>query len=178
MKLAAAPLEGAWVVESERLEDARGFFARTFCAETFRRHGLNPAVDQCSVSYNRERGTLRGMHFQALPHAEAKLVRCTHGAVFDVIVDVRAASATRGRWFGLELSARNRRMLYVPEGFAHGFLTLEPDSELHYQISVPYQAASQRGFRWDDPGVGIQWPAQPRVVSDRDCTLPAFSALA
>jgi dTDP-4-dehydrorhamnose 3,5-epimerase len=175
LKLLPTALSGAWLVEPEPLSDERGFFARTFCADEFRRHGLNPAIAQCSISFNRERGTLRGMHYQAAPHEEAKLVRCTQGAIFDAIVDLRPGSATRHRWFGVELTAANRRMLYVPEGFAHGFLTLEPETEVLYQISVAYRPESQRGFHWQDPAVAIAWPQAPRVVSPRDQSLPRLA---
>jgi dTDP-4-dehydrorhamnose 3,5-epimerase len=130
MRFQETPLRGAYVVEPEPLGDDRGFFARTFCTAEFREHGLNPAVAQCSISFNRERGTLRGLHYQAAPHAETRLVRCTRGSVFDVIVDLRADSGTRLGWYGCELSAENRRALYVPEGFAHGFQTLEDEATL------------------------------------------------
>lgn len=169
------PLAGAWVVEPERVGDERGFFARTWCAETFAAQGLNPALAQCSVSFNERRGTLRGMHYQAAPHAEAKLVRCTRGALWDVVVDLRPDSPTFRQWFGAELTADNRRMLYVPEGFAHGFQTLEDETEVFYQISVPYVPGAGRGVRWDDPAFGIQWPhADERVMSDRDRGYPDF----
>lgn len=172
MKFVPTPLAGAFVVRAERIADERGHFARLYCREEFARQGLDPSLAQCSVSGNRRAGTLRGMHFQDAPHAEAKLVRCTRGALFDVIVDLRPGSATRGRWFGIELAAAGDDMLYVPEGFAHGFLTLADDTEVHYQISVPYHAPAARGFRWDDPEVGIAWPARPEVISPRDRGLP------
>lgn len=172
MRFTPTPLAGAIVVSAERMADERGHFARLYCRDEFARHGLDPSLSQCSVSWNRTAGTLRGMHYQAAPHAEAKLVRCTRGALFDVIVDLRPGSGTRGRWFGLELAATGDDMLYVPEGFAHGFLTLAADTEVHYQISVPYQPAASRGFRWDDPEVGISWPARPEVISARDRELP------
>jgi dTDP-4-dehydrorhamnose 3,5-epimerase len=167
-----APIAGAFIVRAEPIEDERGFFARTWCRDEFLRHGLNPALAQCSASYNRRAGTLRGMHWQAAPHAEAKLVRCTRGALFDVIVDLRPGPATRGRWFGLELRAGAPEMLYVPEGCAHGFITLADDTEVFYQISVPYHPAAARGFRWDDPEVAIAWPRAPQVVSPADRALP------
>lgn len=172
MRLAPTALSGAWLIEPEPLSDERGFFARTFCAEEFRKHGLNSAIAQCSISFNVQGGTLRGMHYQAAPHEEAKLVRCTRGEIFDVIVDLRPASPTLHRWYGIELTADNRRMLYVPEGFAHGFLTLGPETEVLYQISTPYRPESQRGFHWNDPRVAIAWPQAPRVVSQRDQSLP------
>jgi len=170
------PLAGTWVVEPERVQDERGFFARTFDADEFARRGMRTAFPQCSVSFNARAGTLRGMHYQAAPHEEAKLVRCTAGAVYDVVVDLRPGSPTRMRWFGVELSAGNHRALYVPEGFAHGFQTLVDGSEVFYQISARYHAASGRGVRWDDPAFGIRWPsAEVRVISDRDGAYPDFA---
>jgi len=178
MKLTELILGGAFLIEPERHEDERGFFARTFCSTEFAAHGLNPAVAQCSVSYNRRRGTLRGLHYQAAPHAEDKLVRCTAGAVFDVIVDLRPGSATFRRWVGLELSAVQRRMLYVPAGLAHGFQTLADDTEIFYQISTPYVPEATRGIRWDDPELAIGWPAvAARVISRRDLALPTLGAV-
>lgn len=172
MKFVPTPLAGAYVVRAERIADERGHFARLYCSEEFARQGLDPSLAQCSVSANRVARTLRGMHYQCAPHAEAKLVRCTRGAMFDVIVDLRPDSATRGRWFGIELSATGDDMLYVPREFAHGFLTLQDDTEVHYQISTPYHPPAARGFRWDDPEVGIAWPARPAVISLRDRELP------
>lgn len=162
-------LAGAWLVEVEPHRDERGFFARTFDEAEFARRGLRDRFPQCSVSFNARAGTLRGMHFQAAPHEEAKLVRCTAGAVFDVIVDLRPGSATRGRWVGVELSAANRRALYVPEGFAHGFQTLADDTEVFYQVSAAFHPESARGVRWDDPAFGVGWPAaERRILSERD----------
>lgn len=175
MTLTETELAGAWIVDVRRLEDERGFFARTFDAAEFRRRGLRDAFPECSVSFNARAGTLRGMHLQAEPHAEAKLVRCTAGAIYDVIVDLRPGSPTRGRWTGVELSADNRRALYVPEGFAHGFLTLRDASEVFYQISTPFHAESSRGVRWNDPAFGIRWPGEPAVMSDRDRAYPDFA---
>lgn len=169
MVFTETPLAGAWIVDPEPLRDVRGFFARTFDADAFAGRGLRAEFPQCSVSFNARAGTLRGMHYQAAPHTEAKLVRCTAGAVYDVIVDLREGSPTRGRWAGLELTAENRRALYVPEGFAHGFQTLEDGSEVFYQISAPFVAGAACGVRWDDPAFGIVWPpAAARVMSDRD----------
>ena len=165
-------LKGAFLIEPERLEDDRGFLARTFCHEEFKAHGLNPELVQCSVSFNKKKGTLRGMHYQAEPHQEAKLVRCTMGAVYDVIVDLRAESSTFTRWVAVELCAQNRRMLYIPKGFAHGFQTLADDTEVFYQISEFYHPESARGVRWDDLTIGIQWPSKPVCVSDRDRSFP------
>ena len=167
-------LPGAMVVELERREDERGFFARSFCRREFEAHCLEPCVAQCNVSFNRRRGTLRGMHWQAAPHAEAKLVRVTRGALWDVIVDLRPDSPACGRWFGVELNAENRRALYIPQGFAHGFQTLVDDVEVFYQMSTVYVPEAQRGARWDDPAFGIDWPIRPPFLSDRDASYPDF----
>ena len=171
-----ARLEGAYVIEMEKIEDDRGFFARTFCQQEFETYGLEFVVRQCSMSFTQLPGTLRGMHFQLPPHQEAKLVRCTAGAVFDVIVDLRPGSATFCQWFGVELTAENRRMVYVPEGFAHGLLTLVSASEVFYQISEFYHAESATGVRWNDPAFGIDWPTAIQLVSDRDQSFPDFLA--
>ena len=168
------PLAGAFVVELDRREDDRGFFARSFCQEEFAAHGLSPVVAQCNVSYNARRGTLRGMHYQAEPHAEAKLVRCTQGAIWDVIVDLRRGSPTFRRWYGVELSADNRRALYAPEGMAHGFQSLTDDAEVLYLMSRPYQAEAARGVRWDDPAFGIRWPIAEPHLSPRDRDFAPF----
>lgn len=161
-------LPGAWIIDPERREDERGYFARVYCEREFREHGLMPHIAQANTSSNPRRGTLRGMHYQVEPHREAKLVRCTRGAIHDVIVDLRPDSPTRLRWIGVELTAENARMLYVPEGFAHGFLTLEDHTEVTYQVSEFYAPGSERGLRWDDPGLGIEWPGEVLVVSDKD----------
>ena len=177
MRFIETPLPGAFVIEPEPSEDGRGLFARTFCREEFAAHGLNPRVAQCSTSYNRRGGTLRGLHYQADPYPEAKLVRCTAGAVYDVIVDLRPTSPAFRRWFTVELRAADRRMLYVPEHFAHGFQTLEDDTEIFYQISEFYHPECARGVRWDDPAFGINWPhAEARVISARDRAFPDFKA--
>jgi dTDP-4-dehydrorhamnose 3,5-epimerase len=168
MRFVETPLKGAFVVELERIEDERGFFARSFCEREFAEQGLVPRFVQCNLSYNRSKGTLRGMHYQAEPHPEAKLVRCTFGAIFDVIVDIRPASPTVHRWFGTELSASNRRMLFIPTGFAHGFQCLTDDAEVFYQMSEFYHPECARGLRWDDPRLGIGWPLPNPVVSQRD----------
>jgi dTDP-4-dehydrorhamnose 3,5-epimerase len=165
---------GAWVIEPERLEDERGFFARTWDTEEFADRGLSPDVAQCSISYNRVRGTLRGLHYQVAPHEEAKLVRCTAGAIFDVVVDLRPDSSTFRGWFGVELSAENRLALYVPEGCAHGFLTLDDECEVHYQISQLYVPEAASGVRWDDPAFGITWPGEVVVMNERDRSYPDF----
>ena len=172
MTFTETPLPGAYTLEVTRLEDERGFFARSYCREEFFARGLVTQWSQCSVSFNNRHGTLRGMHFQAAPHEEHKLVRCTAGAIFDVIVDLRANSPTRRRWFGTELTASNHRALYIPQGFAHGFITLADDSEVSYMISVPHAAGYGRGLRWNDPALGVQWPLKPTVVSARDAEFP------
>lgn len=167
-------LLGAFVIEPEMHEDRRGFFARTFCREEFGAHGLDPAVVQCNTSFNRFKGSLRGMHFQAVPYSEVKLVRCTAGSVYDVIIDLRPASPTFKAYFAVELSSRNRKMVYVPKGFAHGFQTLEDNTEVFYQMSEYYCAEHSRGVRWDDPAFGIAWPAGERIIIERDRNYPDF----
>ena len=168
---------GVWVIDPERVEDERGFFARTWDAAEAERHGLSSRLAQCSVSYNRRRGTLRGMHYQAAPHEEAKLVRCTAGAIFDVAVDLRPRSPSFRQWFGTELSADNRKALYVAEGCAHGFLTLADDVEVAYQISEYYAPEAGRGVRFDDPAFGIEWPGEVTVINERDRTYPDFEGV-
>jgi dTDP-4-dehydrorhamnose 3,5-epimerase len=168
-------LKGAYLIETEPLEDDRGFFARTFCREEFKKYGLNANVAQCNLSYNRKKGTLRGMHYQVAPREEAKLVSCISGAIYDVIVDLRADSTTYCEWLAVELNGRGyRRMLYIPEGFAHGFQTLEDNSEVFYQISEYYAPEYARGIRWNDPAFGIQWPEDQRILSERDRSYPDF----
>ncbi len=167
-------LAGAFVIEPERKEDERGFFARSWCPHEFAAHGLNPRWAQCSISFNTKKGTLRGMHYQRAPHEEAKLVRCTRGAVYDVIVDLRPHSATFRQWIAAELTAENHRMMYVPEGFAHGLQTLQDSTEVFYQISEFYHPESACGVRWNDPMVGIEWPQDKRTISLRDQQLPDF----
>ena len=152
----------------------RGFFARSFCAREFTAHGLNPHIAQCNISFNRKRGTVRGLHLLRPPHAEAKLVRCTAGAIYDVVVDLRQASPTFRTHFGVELNARNRKALYVPEGVAHGFQTLDDDTEVFYQMSAFFVPAAATGVRWDDPGFGIEWPLAVTVISEQDRTYPDF----
>lgn len=175
MKFHSTPLAGAFVVEMESVADQRGYFARSFCAEEFANQGLETQFVQANVSFNRESGTLRGMHYQIDPHAESKLVRCSRGAIFDVIVDMRASSPTLGRWFSMELSHENLKMMYVPKGFAHGFQSLRPDTEVSYQMSDAYEASAGRGFRFDDADIGISWPMPVTQISDRDRQLPLWS---
>lgn len=169
-----AKLKGAYIIDVERLEDDRGFFARTWCRREFDALGLNPHIAQCNVSFNAKKGTLRGMHYQAKPFEEVKLVRCTMGSLCDVIVDLRPNSPTFKNHMCVVLTAENRRMLYVPEGFAHGFLTLEDSTEAHYQISEFYVSDHAWGFRWNDPAFGISWPAEVNVISERDRNYPDF----
>ena len=174
MRFIETPLPGAWVIELEEIEDERGWFARTFDAEEFRARGLNPAVVQCNASFNVHRDTVRGMHYQAEPHGESKLVRCVRGAIFDVAVDLRSESSTYRAWHGVELSAENRLAFYIPAGLAHGFQTLAENSEVLYQMGNPYVPAAARGVRWDDPAFGIQWPEPDgeRIISEKDCAYP------
>lgn len=161
-------IAGAFLVELEPHSDERGFFARSFCAETFRRAGLNDRLVQCSVSFNRRRGTLRGMHYQAAPFEEAKLVRCTRGRIYDVILDLRPESSSFRQWQAFELGEGGRDALYIPEGVAHGFQTLTDDAEVFYQISQVYDPDSARTVRWDDPALGITWPISDPILSDKD----------
>lgn len=176
MTFTETKLKGVFIIEPERREDERGFFARAFCREEFRSHGLKTEFLQCSISYNKMKGTLRGMHYQASPHEEAKLVRCTRGAIYDVALDLRPGSATLRQWAATGLSADNRRMFYVPEGCAHGFQTLEDDTEIFYQISTPFHPESSRGVRWNDPAFAIDWPLPNPILSVRDSGLPEVSA--
>jgi dTDP-4-dehydrorhamnose 3,5-epimerase len=167
-------LAGVFLVLPERHEDERGFFARSWCQKEFTANGMNGRLVQCNISYNRRRGTLRGMHLQVPPNEEAKLVRCTMGAIYDVIIDLRKGSPTVGRHFGVNLTADNRQMIYIPEGFAHGFLTLDNQTEVFYQMSEFYAPESARGVRWNDPAFGIRWPEEVNVISRRDQTYPDF----
>jgi len=168
-------LPGAYVVDLDPREDDRGFFARAWCRNEFSDHGLSGEIVQCNLSYNAGKGTLRGMHYQVAPHAEVKVVRCTRGSIYDVIIDLRPDSPTYKRWLGVELTAANRRMLYVPEGFAHGFQTLEDDTETFYQVSEFYAPAAEEGVRWNDPAFGIDWP-QPNdpILSEKDASWPDY----
>ena len=174
MRFTPAPLDGAWIIDLERREDPRGWFARTFCRREFEAHGLEPVIAQANISWNARKGTLRGMHYQVPPAAETKLVRCTRGALWDVIVDLRPDSPTFLRHFGVELTAENGRQLYVPELFAHGYLTLADDTEVAYQVGEFYTPGAERGIRHDDPALGIEWPAPVAVISEKDAAWPAF----
>jgi dTDP-4-dehydrorhamnose 3,5-epimerase len=174
MRFMQTPLSGAWAIELEEIEDERGWFARTFDAKEFRARGLNPDVVQCNASFNARRDTLRGMHYQAEPHGESKLVRCVRGAIFDVAVDLRPNSPTYRDWHGVELNADNRLAFYIPAGLAHGFQTLTDDCEVLYQMGNPYVPEAARGVRFDDPAFGIDWPAVEgeRTISEKDSSYP------
>jgi dTDP-4-dehydrorhamnose 3,5-epimerase len=168
-------IPGAWSIEPERLQDERGFFARTWCRREFTAHGIDHDWVQCNVSFNRRRGTLRGLHYQEAPWEEAKLVRCTMGALYDVIVDLRPSSPSYGTWVAVELTAQHRTMLYIPEGCAHGFQTLADDTEIFYQMAKEYHREAARGLRWDDPSLRIVWPAcAERIISMADQSYPGF----
>jgi len=175
MRFLETGLAGAYVIELEPASDERGFFARSYCENEFESRGLTSRFVQCNVSFNHKAGTTRGMHWQAEPNPEAKLVRCTAGAIFDVIVDLRRNSRTRHQVFGIELNSENRQMLFIPTGFAHGFQTLCDETEVFYQMSDFYIPGAAHGFRWNDPELGIRWPREPSVISDRDRALPLFS---
>lgn len=178
MRFKETAILGAYLIEPVPTEDERGFFARLWCEREFEEFGLNPRLTQASMSYNRCRGTLRGMHWQAAPHQEAKVVRCTAGAVYDVIADLRPDSPTYRCWAALILSRRNRRMLYIPEGVAHGFQTLEDESELFYQMSEPFYPECARGLPWDDPDFKIEWPISDPILSPKDRNHERFAGLA
>ena len=170
------PLPGAYAVDLQELPDERGFFARSYCPEEFVARGLGPPLEQCSISYNARKGTLRGLHYQVAPHEEYKLVRCTAGAIFDVIVDIRQSSPTYRRWYGTELTMANRRALFIPPGFAHGFVSLTDGAEVYYMISPAYAPEFSRGLRWSDPAFAIEWPLVPAVISARDAAYPLMDA--
>lgn len=176
MILRPTKLAGVMVVELEPIADERGFFARTFSRDEFASAGLDGEIAQCSISFNAQAGTLRGLHYQAAPDAESKLVRCTQGAIYDVIVDLRAESPTFCKWVAIELSAANRLGLFVPKGLAHGFQTMTAGAEVLYQISENYQPSAARGVRWDDPRFGIEWPPAERIISARDRAFPDFAS--
>jgi len=167
-------LKGAYIIDVKRLEDERGFFGRSYCQREFEALGLNTNAVQANVSYNKQKGTLRGMHMQLRPHSETKLVRCTRGAIYDVIVDLRQESDTFKQWIGVELTADSYRMLFVPEGFAHGFITLEDNTDVTYQVTQFYTPFAERGYRWDDPAFNIQWPIAPTLISAKDQAHPLF----
>jgi len=175
MIFTAAAVAGAFLIDIDRKEDDRGFFARTFCENEFSALGMKGTIAQCNVSWNRVRGTLRGLHYQAAPHEETKIVRCTRGAIWDVMVDLRGDSATYSQWTGIELTADNRRASYLPRGVAHGFITLTDDAEVLYMMGTAYAEGAARGVPWDDPAFAIQWPIDPVVISDRDRSYPRWT---
>ena len=168
-------LPGAWLIEPEFIGDDRGAFARSWCSREFEERGLNPRLAQCNISTNRRQGTVRGMHFQREPHAETKLVRCTRGAIFDVIIDLRPNSATLHRWSAFELSADNHRLLYIPAGFAHGFQTLTDDAEVFYQMSCEHLPGHSFGVRWNDPAIQVSWPLPIGQISSQDQSWPEWT---
>lgn len=176
MKFTALALPGTFLIEPELIEDERGFFARSFCSEEFKQQGISPHFVQCNISFNKKKNTLRGMHFQTGDKGEDKLIRCTMGAIYDVLIDLRPDSKTYKQWIAIELSGKNRKMLYVPKGLAHGFQTLEDHSEVFYQMSALFAPGFAGGVRWDDPAFGIKWPtAYPEVISDKDKSYQNFS---
>ena len=177
MRFVETPLSGAWLITPDRISDDRGFFARSFCTKEFLAQGIVDTWVQCNISYNAKRGTLRGLHFAGPPSRESKLVRCTAGAVWDVIVDIRRGSPTFGRWFAADLTAENRHALYVPVGFAHGFQSLEDGSEVYYQMGDFYDPATSRGLRFDDPAIGIPWPLPCTALSAADLSHPCLHDL-
>lgn len=175
MKFTETSLMGVFLIELDLLKDERGFFARTFCAQKFLQNGLNPRLEQCNISHSLKKGTLRGMHFQTAPHGEAKLVRCLRGSIYDVVIDLRPDSPTFEQWTGVELSEKTPTMLYIPEGCAHGFQTLEDNTEVFYQMSYPFVPEAARGVRWDDPHFKITWPSGKRVISAKDQSYPQYN---
>ena len=177
MNFTQTDLPGAYAIDIEPIDDARGFFARAWCARELDEQGLEARVSQCNVSYNKRKGTLRGMHFQVAPHEEVKLIRCTRGALYDVIIDLRTDSPTYQKWVGFELNEDNRRMLYVPRGFAHGYQTLVDDTESFYMVSEFYTSGAESGVRWNDPAFAIRWPlAEPTAISSKDASWPNFTS--
>ena len=174
MKFEETPLQGSYVIELEKIGDDRGFFARAFCSNEFAALGLTTAFVQVNNSLSAQKNTLRGMHYQIAPHQETKIVRCIKGSLYDVILDIRMDSPTFGQHFGVELSAENRKMLYVPKGFAHAFVTIDDDTEAFYFVDTPYAPAAERGIRWNDPKFDVEWPIQPEVISDKDASWPLF----
>lgn len=175
MNFTETELPGAYVIDLQKLEDRRGFFARAWCQKEFEEHGLTARIAQVNVSYNKKRGTLRGMHYQVSPFEETKLVRCTRGGIYDVIIDLRPGSPTFMQWTGVELTEDNHRMFFVPEGFAHGFQTLSDETEVTYQVSQFYAPGAERGIRFDDPAFAIDWPLEVQVISDKDQGWPDFA---
>ncbi len=176
MLFAETSIKGVYIIDLVRHEDERGFFARSWCQREFEEHGLNPRLVQCNISFNSKRGTLRGMHYQATPFEEARLVRCITGAMYDVVIDLRSNSPTFKKWLAIELTANNHRALYIPEGLAHGFQTLADDTEVFYQMSEFYTPDAARGLRWDDPAFRIKWPIEALIISEKDRSYPNWNA--
>lgn len=176
MKFKESQVAGAFIVDIEPLGDDRGFFSRAWCAREFQQHNLSVELVQANISYNRHKGTLRGLHYQSAPHEESKLVRCTRGSIYDVVVDLRQYSPSYLKWVGVELCAENRRMLYVPQGCAHGFITLEDDTEVFYQVSAFYTPEAEDGARYDDPSFDIEWPVPVSVISEKDANWPTYKS--
>jgi dTDP-4-dehydrorhamnose 3,5-epimerase len=174
MQYTPSRIPGAWIIDIDPIHDARGFFAMTWLPNELAERGMNPALAQCNLAFNNKRGTLRGMHFQKAPDAQAKIVRATRGALLDVIIDLRPESPTFKQWDAVELTADNRRMLYMPEGVAHGYITLVDDTEAYYHASAPWAPKSEWGVRWNDPAFAIDWPFEPIVISEKDATWPDF----
>ncbi len=174
MNFTASRIPGAWIIDIAAIHDPRGFFAMTWLPGEFRKHRIEPALAQCNLAFNHKRGTLRGMHFQAAPHAQAKIIRCTRGGLLDVIVDLRPESPAYRQWDAVELTAENHRMLYMPEGVAHGYLTLTDGAEAYYHASTPWQPSAESGVRWNDPAFAIAWPFAPVMISDKDAAWPDY----
>jgi dTDP-4-dehydrorhamnose 3,5-epimerase len=168
------PIKGAYIIEPEFLTDERGFFARSFCKEAFQGHGLDTDIIQCNISYNKKKGTIRGMHYQAAPHEEVKIVSCTQGSIYDVMVDLRRESPTYQHWYAKELTDDEYQMIYIPKGCAHGFQTLEDDCRVYYQMEESYYPDCVRGIRWNDPKIGINWPLSVTIISKKDQSYPDF----
>ena len=172
MKFTESRIPGAWVIDVTEIHDDRGCFAMTWLPGEFSKRGLDPSLAQCNLAFNHKRGTLRGMHFQAAPHEQVKIIRCTRGALLDVIVDLRPESPAYRQWEAVELSADNRRMFYIPKGIAHGYLTLTDAAEAYYHASMPWAPQAESGVRWNDPAFGIKWPFDPVLISEKDAAWP------
>lgn len=175
MKFVETDLKGAYIIDIDEISDARGFFARAWCQREFESYGLTSKIAQTNISFNHRKGTLRGLHYQVVPHEETKLVRCTKGSIFDVMVDLRVESSTYGKWLGVELNEDNHRMLLVPEGFAHGFQTLQDNTEVFYQVSEFFNPDAELGARYDDAKFGITWPLEVSVISEKDANWPFYN---
>lgn len=174
MKFKELKLKGVFLIELQKFDDERGFFARTWDKKIFEEHGLNSSIVQCATSFNKKKGTIRGIHYQASPYEEAKVVSCTKGRIFDVLVDLRKRSQTYKNWIGIELGSQEMKILYVPEGIGHGYQTLKNNADVSYLISQYYTPEYSRGVRWDDPAFNIKWPLKPTVISKRDKSFPSF----